>query len=133
VELGNVPSEAAIADQLLVQGDRAYVTGLLGSLEVMDVADPSAPSLLGSTLLDEQITSIAVSSRLAFVTQAEEISFDAKDQVSVVDLSDESAPELIMTVPLSTAGQDVAESDGILYVAADSGGLLTFRLDAACR
>lgn len=92
----------------LVRGDRAYATWWDGGLTILDVADPSAPTLVGRLEFDpaesgETHTALPLPGRdLLVVTDEEVDDSGAGDQrhVRMVDISDERNPRVVAKFPV---------------------------------
>jgi len=99
----------------------AYVAGV-GGLAVYDVADPRAPALLGSSILEGDLTSIDVDGDLAYVGRGQE-------GVAVVDIADPSAPTLLAAIDTLEFCKDLVFADGKMFVAGGRMGLGVVRLE----
>jgi hypothetical protein len=106
LELGAFPAS------VYVSGRYAYVVDQ-GSddLKVIDVSDPSAPSVVGSLSLGLAApTSVYVSGRYAYVVDQN------SDDLKVIDLSDPSAPSLAHSLAIGASPQSVYVSGRYAYV-----------------
>ncbi len=92
-------SPAAEISGLLLDGNRLYV-GRGDAIAVVDVTDPTSPTILGEASLGNTRTLIDALARSGTVLYASQRAFDATavDGLSVFDISDETAPALIRTL-----------------------------------
>jgi hypothetical protein len=104
---------------VVVAGQRAYLAsaGPGGGLQVVDVADPARPQLLGSAATYGSATAISVDSGLAYVAEG------LGGGIQIFDLSNPRAPTLRGGLITPGAARGVAISGGRAYVAAGTCGL----------
>lgn len=109
---------------LVVVGDLAYVLNA-GFLYVLDVADPAAISVVGSTVLDIQATALAVEGNLVYAAG----SVGGTTAVQVVDMADPTMPQPGKWYGGfgGTQGNDVAVAESVAFVGSLSfpGGMVT--------
>lgn len=111
-----------VARDVHVAGPLAYVASSTG-LQVIDVADPFAPVLIGSASTQLGAFEVTVGDGAAYAAL-----YDGSPPtytIAVFDVSMPTAPQLIATKSLLGFARDLALDDGILYVAEDSKGLQT--------
>jgi hypothetical protein len=93
-----------------VQGDYAYL-GVGPRLVVLDISDPSDPTMLGQTdIMGDVVQGVAVAGGYAYVA-AEYAG------LQVVDVSDPSDPRLVGSCDTPSRARDVAVAAGYAYVA----------------
>jgi len=94
-----------------IDGERAYVTDIEGTLHIVDVADPTAPALLGSVAIGGVPKGLAVDGSTVYVAAGSE-------GLVVVDAADPAAPAIIGGAPTPGPAIRVAVSGGHAFVAA---------------
>jgi hypothetical protein len=101
---------------LEVQGSSLYA-GVDSDMTIMDLATPSAPSVVGSVSIGGVIDSLTVDGQNAYAV-------DAAGRLTVVDVSNPGSPSVTSTVPLSATGTVELQVHGdYLYVLdSDFGG-----------
>lgn len=119
----SVPASATVAalgvspgriEHAVVRGTTAYATNSSGDLlQVIDVADPSNPSVIDEIALPLDPVSVAVSGDYAYVTNY--VSPEKADQLFVVDISGPLA--LLPSVNIAGRGEDIEISGDYAYVA----------------
>jgi hypothetical protein len=102
------------ATDAVVRENRAYVTDWVGGLGVMDVSDPAAPTLVGTTDTPYGAMAVTVEQTWAYV-----ISVDS--DLRIIDVSEPTAPEVVSGVSLGT--DDVVVQGDYAYVANSYYGL----------
>ena len=128
-EVARLTDDVTNAWQVRVAGDHAYVADGTSGLRVVDVADPTAPSVLGSLFLGGVAKDLDLVGDRAYVALSDL-------GVAVVDVSDPTAPALLdredtpgtaLGVAAGEAGVFVADwTDVRLFDATDPGGDLRF-------
>jgi len=113
--LARTLAPAASASTLALDGDRLYVGGT--ALEVYDVAEPSAPALLGAMTLTDGAMDLVVANGFAHVS-------DSSARLITVDATDPATPRETarLTLPDWTAG--IALDGDRLLVATQRRGLV---------
>ena len=109
------------ATSVYVRGTTAYVckkqvaTGSpgtnYGEFNIVNVANPALPSLIGSLNIGADCNNLAVSGTTAYLATS-----SAGQELTVVDISDEANPVTIHTTNLGAEGSDVAVSGSNLYM-----------------
>jgi hypothetical protein len=94
-----------------VRGNTAFVTDGLGGLAIVDVSNPSAPSLVGRAAIDGQARGLAIDGNHAYVAAG-------AAGLVVVDVSDLGAPKVTGAARVSGSAIRVDYSDGLAFVAA---------------
>jgi len=85
------------------------------AFQVLDISDPSVPSLLGETVIQADLRDIAIAGDYAYAL--------TDRTFSVVDISTLSAPDVHGVVEFDGHAQSVEVSSNYAYVAASWGGL----------
>ncbi len=99
-----------------VDGDYAFVADGSWGLQVIDISDPTAPTLAGTCNTPGFCRSVAISGGHAFVA-------DYATGLLVIDISDPTSPTLIGGYNTSGTAYDVAVSGDHAFVADDISGL----------
>jgi len=102
---------------LALQGTHAYVAGSEGGLQVVSLADPSHPIVVGDYATPDDAVGVAVAWPYAYVAVS-----DAG--LLVVDVTDPTNPLFEGSVPLPDLAQDVAVDGSLAFVAISSFGLI---------
>lgn len=99
------------------EGDRLYVSNGEGGLEIWDVADPGAPTRLGTFDTKGQVRDVVVVGDNAYLaaTFAGVISLDVSDPAHIRQLD---------VLPTTSAAVALAVHDGALFVAGFAAGLI---------
>ncbi len=111
--LGQIGSNGKV----VVAGNIAYVAGGEAGLLLFDVRKPSLPTRLG--VYDTLVSVFGVAA-------AGDYAFAAGDGLWVIDFRDPTTPRLAGWDDTWRDNQDVKIADGIAYVAASDGGVLTY-------
>jgi hypothetical protein len=99
-----------------VEGNRTYL-GVGLRLVVLDISQPSAPTVLGqSPVLPDIVRGVAVSGGYAYVA-------DGDAGLQVIDISNPAAPVRVAGLDTSDSADGVAVSGGYAYVADWTAGL----------
>jgi hypothetical protein len=103
---------------------RAYLAAMAGGLEVVDISDPSAPALLATLLLADQVSAVAVIDSTLIVAGRHGISSPG---VTFVDVSIPTSPALRGQVgsPFIRDPRAIAVRDTIAFVADAQIGLVS--------
>ncbi len=104
------------ADDIVIEGDHAFVADEATGLLVFDISDPSAPSLAGSYDTAGIARSVEVAGDYAIVA-------DDHAGIVAIDISDPSNPSLLGTYNTPGFAYDVAISGDMAFVADDTEGL----------
>ena len=104
-------------DDVAVSGHYAYVADWEGSLQVIDVSDPTNPVGVGGCETGEEAwaVAVAVSGHYAY-------SVGWRAGLEVIDVSDPANPVWVGGCRIGARARDVAVSDHYVYVAADDEG-----------
>jgi hypothetical protein len=97
------------AYRLVVNGNRAYVTGGVG-LAVLDLSFPGSPTFLGRVDTPGEGRDVAVLGQHAYVA-------DGAAGLQVIDVTDPSLPILVTTLPIPGSARAVQASGNHVYVA----------------
>ncbi len=105
-----------------VQGNRAYLQANPAGLRILDVSNPAAPTLLATYVMSDSTADLQVVGRYAYLANYDQ-------GLRVVDVAD---PNRVREVayydppsPADVRGVDV--QDGLVYLAAETNGLLVVR------
>jgi PKD repeat protein len=93
-----------------VEGSTAYVAAKYAGLQMIDVSDPTAPTLLGSFATDGYATDVQVVGSTAYV---------AVGDLHIIDVSDPAAPQQLMRSALPFDARAIQVVDGLVYVAGE--------------
>ena len=104
------------ARRLFSDGARAYIAAGDSGLQIVSLADPAHPALLGTWSLPQQSAAVALAGTLACVA-------DTSNGLHLIDIAKPEAPQPRSTVPLSARALDVATSGGFAYLANAERGL----------
>lgn len=114
--------------ETLFPTERHLFIGGMSGMYVMDRADPSHPTLIGSFVHFTAKDPVVVKDTTAYVTlRAGSWSKNPMDELMVVNLASIAAPKLIKEMPLSTP-YGLAIRDTLLYVAQGRNGWTLFGL-----
>ncbi|MEZ4387125.1 MAG: FlgD immunoglobulin-like domain containing protein [Candidatus Krumholzibacteriia bacterium] len=106
---------------LYVAGSLAYVTEYSGGLDVIDLADPTAPVLRGTASVVGNALNVAVQGDYAYVAAL-------SGGVRVVDVSDPDAPVEVSAMTTAPEAADIVVDGDLAYVADQEDGLLVVSL-----
>lgn len=112
VSLHSLTARSGSVTGIAFNGTRAYLAAGT-ALEIVNIADPSAPVHLGMLELGVPMRSVAVSNGLAYL---------AGTGLAIVDVSNEVAPTLVATYDLPGYPLDLAVEGTLAYVAVGSSG-----------
>jgi|CXWL01.1.fsa_nt_gi hypothetical protein len=101
------------ANAIRLQGDYAYIASGATGLYVVDVSDPTAPSIAGFVDTPGNANDLAVLGDFAYVADG--------GGLQIVDLADPAAPRLLGALALPAPVSDVVVRDGRAYVASSNG------------
>ncbi len=102
-----------LTSAVAVEGNLAYV-GVGQQLLVVDVSDPTTPTVIGRILIPAPVWDIALANGLAYVA-------NGYGGLRVVDISDPAAPQEVGFYSSSWSALGVAVSGHYAYIAADTG------------
>jgi hypothetical protein len=128
--------QTAVAFGVAVHGGKAFILGAAGTVEVVDVTDPTAPTFLGGVATRDGGSALAVSGDGLLMT--EDLSrvvpscHEGQGAVQLIDVSDPAAPRLLWTLYLDQPALGVSVSGNTVFVADGAAGLLTLKLDPNC-
>jgi hypothetical protein len=105
-----------VANDVVVVGHYAFVAGGSSGLLVLDITDPSAPTLEGSFDTSGQAYGVTVAGNYAFVA-------DGSDGLQVIDISDPASPFLVGNFDTEGSARAVTTSAGHTFVAGAMSGL----------
>jgi hypothetical protein len=118
-ELTLAGSEASSgAREVVVDGDYAYVAAYVSGLRVVDVSDPTSPTLVGSYNTTGLSRGVAVSGNYAYVAD------DGAGGVQVIDISNPSSPLRVGSYDTRGYASGIAVAGDYAYVADETYGLL---------
>ena len=103
---------------IALSGDFAYVSGGYGSLWILDVANPTAPYIVGRFDTTDMSRTIAVSGSLAYM-----VAYGSSDGLWIIDVSDPQEPYAVARCSLSCVTLDIVLSGDYAYLPAGSHGL----------
>jgi len=114
--VGSVQTPHGSVRDVVISGDYAYLAA--GSLEVMNVAIPWYPFIVGSTggVLLGSTQAVAVSGSYAYVVCTD-------DGLKVIDISNPSSPQVVGSLPTDNYMEDIAISGSYAYIALPDPGL----------
>jgi hypothetical protein len=120
IEVGNT---SGYAYSVAVEGGYAYVVeSFFGSLDVIDVSDPSNPYGVSSTYTPEGALGVAVVGGYAYVTLEASDTSGWLGSLRVFDVSNPASPSEVDFYDTTGSAYDVAVAGGYAYVA-NGGGL----------
>ncbi len=88
-----------------------------GVLRILDISDPTSPTLLGSVELDAIAWDVALSGNYAFVAFGD-------SGLKVIDVSNPSAPTIVAGFPIADEPRDLTLVGNTLFLVAGTVGLL---------
>jgi hypothetical protein len=100
---------------ITVDGDHVYVGMGNDGFSVIDVSDPTTPTVIGFYDTSGSVGGIGISGSNAYVADGANL--------QVIDISDPSNPTPINSLAITGSATDLALRENYLYVACDSGGL----------
>ena len=100
----------SFARGVAVDGDHAFVAAGDSGLQIMDISDPDAPTLVGSYVTPGSALDVAVVGDLAFVA-------DNYSGLQIVDISDPAAPTLVGSFDTPSFVWDVTVAGDLAFVA----------------
>ena len=122
--VANVRVEGGGAAQIAVQGDRLYVAAAYGNLQIYSIADPTAPSLLGTCERYNWPRELVVAGDFAFIA-------GGSDGVQIYNVADPSAPYLLSTYSTPDAVTGLTLVGNRAYLACGSAGMLILDISDA--
>lgn len=116
--------EGAATGVVRASNDRlAYVTGEAGGFEVIDLADPTRPTRVGTWSSGRQLSSLAVrGSHVAVVVGH----FGTPSLLSIVDVADPTQPRRVASLVVSGGFHDLLWTGTYLYAAGGASGVSVF-------
>ena len=105
------------ANNVDVQGDRAYIAAGAAGLQVVDVSDRTAPKIIASLDTDGTAIDIRVFGNLAYIA-------DGEAGLKIVDISDSAAPVLLSGLDTAGIAQDLKIDGKFAYIADGANGLV---------
>lgn len=114
--LGQISFEGDIVTGVVVQGDYAYLSVYAAGLKVVDITDPSTPTVAGSLAVPGGAMDVAVAGDLALVGRYDNV-------VSLIDVSDPATPAQIDEVGVPGRVMKVCIHDGYGYAAMTENGV----------
>ena len=112
---GRPSAQGRLAVDIAASGEVVCVADSAG-LQVVDVADPRNPTIVGSVETPDVAQAVAVSDGVAYVA-------GHQSGLHVIDVEDPGNPTMVATMDTPGAAYDVAVLDDALYVADDTSGL----------
>ncbi|HDQ99926.1 MAG TPA: hypothetical protein ENN51_06550 [candidate division WOR-3 bacterium] len=109
-----------------VAGGLAYVVDDQYGLWLVDISDPTSPYTVGSCQVRGSHWSVAVAGEYAYLSGQVYVPEAETGYVHVIDVSNPEDPVLVTTVTVGRLCYGVAVSDGFLYAAASSSGLVVY-------
>jgi hypothetical protein len=109
----NIPGYANNVD---VAGDYAYVAAGSAGLQVVDVSNRSAPSIVGSYDTDGTAIDVRVVGDIVYLA-------DGEKGLKIFNVTDPTAPALLASYETAGVAQDVSIEQQYAYIADGSGGL----------
>jgi hypothetical protein len=107
-------------DHIRVNGDLAYATSPIGKLVIVDIANPDAPTIVGSldvpSLYGPQYLDVANGS--AFVVESPS---DTETLLRCIDVSDPVNPTSAWNAAIAAGAYDIAASDSHVFVMGRTG------------
>jgi len=120
------PAYRSVRNEVFVQGGYAYLAFGPFGLQILDISNPEALTLVGK-LYDYEIgeaVSIQVSGDYAYVLVAvRDLFLDTKKRLRVIDVSNPYEPVVVATAGVSKTSSDVYVSGDYAYVADGKTGL----------
>jgi hypothetical protein len=104
------------ASNVAVAGDHAYVADGTSGLQVIDISDPTAPTLAGSLPVTGVALGVALAGNFAYVAEG-------ASGLRVVDISDPLAPVFVTLFPTIGPVSDVKVAGNHAYVAGGTTGI----------
>lgn len=120
--LGQYSSSGLSTLWTVVDGDYAYLGNRSPSMSIVNIANPSAPSLVGNYAAAYETFYVGKSSSTVYLGQWVDAS-PYHTRIQEVDVSNPSAPAAGFYNDLPSSGEHSYISDGYIYVANGSGGL----------
>lgn len=109
--LVGVYNESIRAEQLEIVGDTAYVAGTLTGLHILDISDPTSPTLLSRSLVDiNAILDVKVVDHTAYIAAG-------SAGLIVVDVSDATNPVILAEVPTEGYTFRIDVEDDVAFLA----------------
>lgn len=104
------------ANNVVVQGDYAYVAAGAAGLQIVDVTQRSEPVIVGALALDGTAVDVKIDGTRAYVAVGEA-------GLAVVDVADQQAPVLLEVYDTAGFAQDLALQNDLVFLADQSMGL----------
>jgi hypothetical protein len=117
-ELGSIATGAGGTDVQVI-GSVAYWTSRSGGLQIVSVSNPSMPTEVGQYApsgIDALGLAVDLSSARAYVGNAD-------NGLTIIDISNQASPSLVMTIDTPGDAKGVAVSGGVVYVADGTSGV----------
>jgi len=117
-----------------IAGNYAYVASTAfsgaGGLSVLDIANPASPTILGKYVAE--VARVAVAGNYAYTLGAAQ-SNDSKTTLTVVDVSNASAPAKVSSYDTGGSSVNLTVTGGYAYVTNGWGGLEIVNVSAAAK
>lgn len=107
----------SFSQDVVVQGDFAYVAQGLSGLRVVDVSNPEAPAEVGSLAVPGLANGVVLDGTTAYVSRAQ------TPGVSIIDIADPANPVLLGSVASAGESSAVDLVGSLLYIADGATGL----------
>lgn len=128
VLLGSVDTPGN-ASALAIRDSVAYVADGQGGLQVIDISDPTSPSIIGSSDQAGLAGDIAVENSFAYVADQTRRT-DGDNGLRIFDVTDPANPQLSSFLPVDSLFgiSGLAVQGGKVYAALDSGDFIVFNV-----
>ena len=115
------------ATSVTVSDTTAYVADGRQGLRLLDIQNPRAPVALGAVITPGNALHVALEGNFAYVAD--------NSSIQAIDVTDKSTPVIRGAYPMSTpqSAMQVRVQNGVAYVAAAGGGLLTLDVNDPTR
>ena len=116
-------SDSINAINLDIVGDTAYVAGLISGFQILDISDPTNPTLLSTTLAEvNAINDVRVIDGIAYIAAG-------TSGLIVMDVSDPTQPTLLTEYALEAYTFLIDIEDGVAYLPTQYGPSLIHAVD----
>lgn len=132
VLLGTFPipgDQGYIARDIAIVGNYAYVAA--GNIWIIDISDPSNPSEIvryQTNNYRNYARGLVVKDTLIYIADADAISPSYKSRLTIINISNPSAPEAVANVSFYGSAGYIEVSENFAYISAGKGGLVIYNI-----